>query len=391
VRTPGRFAAGVLGALLLLLVVARVRPASAAPGPVVVQGKVVNGTAGGTVPDGTTVTIVQLDGDLAEKARKTVRAGPGGAFRSDGWDGNAGNRFVASVDHANVSYGGSGTGEGGTVETDVTIYETTSDESVVQVASDTLAVVPAAGEVLEALEILRLVNRSDRTYVGDPSAQPPVVLKLPVPGGAYDLTPQEGAGSGLSKSDAGVTTADPLPPGESLVSFLYRVKVPAGAWKLQRPVWYPTARANVLLGPGLTLDAPGFEYKGTVPLENRSYGRWDGPSSLKPGRELSATIGSDRAGSGLSWGLAAGLALLVLAVVAVPLLLRRRRKRSERTRLIEEIAALDDALEDGSVSAEEHATRRGALKRRLVDLAGEERRGRRTIVVPDAEADEARR
>jgi hypothetical protein len=200
-----------------------------------------------------------------------------------------------------------------------------------------------------------------------------------VPAGAYDVTEQEGSEVGLVPGpDGGVYTAAPISPGETVVSFLYRVKVPSQGWVLRRPVFYPTARSTVLLGPGLTLDADRYAFKGPVTLENRKYGRWDGPA-LAPGDELAGRIGSDRAGSGLQVGLVAVLGVLVLAAVAVPLVLRRRRRRapaavgsaegSERTRLVEEIAALDDALEAGSVSTQEHARRRAALKQRLIALS----------------------
>jgi hypothetical protein len=247
-----------------------------------------------------------------------------------------------------------------------------------------------------------------------------------VPAGAYDLTAQEGSQVGLTQgADGGVYTADPISPGEVVVSFLYRVKVPSSGWELRRPVFYPTAKSTVLLGPGLTLDADRYRYQGPVTLENRKYGRWDGPA-LAPGGELAGRIGSDRAGSGLVWGLWAVLGVLVLAAVAVPLLLRRRRRKkaptgspgfsvtarppgpaglsrpavtsgapqasrapngpngpdgpdgpdashgphgSERARLVEEIAALDDALDAGSVSTKEHAERRAALKQRLIALS----------------------
>jgi hypothetical protein len=373
-----------------------------------VQGTVTNGTAGAAVPPGIAVTVVQLDQDYTEIARRTVQAGPGGSFRADGWDGRAGNRFVASADHMNVNYIAAATGDSGTVETNLTVYEPTTDATVLKVASDTLTVVPGPGNVLEALQILRVDNVSDRTYVGttsspeataappapgspagSPASPPapglPAVLQLPVPPGAYDLTAQEGSRGGLTQGrEGGVFTVDPLSPGETVVSFLYRVKVPSGGWALSRPVAYPTARSTVLLGPGLTLDAARYRFRGPVTLENRKYGRWDGPA-LAPGDELAAKIGSARAGSGLAWGLGAVLGALLAAAVAVPLVLRRRRGRvrggaegpgdpgdprgpAERTRLIEEIAALDDALEAGSISKREHAYRRGALKRRLIDL-----------------------
>src|SRR5207249_9707810 len=202
--------------LLVLQVVAWARPAGAAPGPVSVQGTVTSGTAGAGVPPGIAVTIVQLDQDYTEIGRRTVQSGPGGRFRSDGWDGRAGNRFVASADHMNVNYIAAATGDPGTVEAKVTIYEPTTDATVLKVPSDTLTVVPGSGNVLEALQILRVDNASDRTYVGTtpaaaappapgspaaspPAPKPPSVLELPVPAGAYDLTPQEGSQAGLTQ------------------------------------------------------------------------------------------------------------------------------------------------------------------------------------------------
>ena len=413
------------GALCMLLTVVQVvalraAPAAAEPGSVAVRGTVVNGTAGGSVPPGAGVTIVQLDQDFTEVARRAVQAGPDGSFLAEGWDGKLGNRFVASTDHMDVTFRTSVTGDSGTVDAKVTIFEPTSDATVLKVASDTLTVVPGSGNVLEALEILRVVNASDRTYVGVPPTSPPAspdapgapdapappappaVLQLPVPAGAYDLTPQEGSQGGLTQAEGGIFTADPLLPGETVVSFLYRVKVPASGWELRRPVSYPTARTNVLVGPGLTLDGEGFRFSGPVTLDDRRYGRWDGPA-LSPGSELAVRIGSDRAGSGLSRGLATLLGVLLVGAVAVPLTLRARRRRrrdsgtSERSRLVREIAALDDALDAGSVSKQEHTERRATLKRQLVDLTGEGTNGTsgrlRTAArgAPDAEADEAKR
>jgi hypothetical protein len=386
----------VLPALSVLLLAGQARPAAADPGPVTVQGRVTNGTAGAAVPPGIAVTVVQLDQDFTEIARRTVTAGPDGIFRSDGWDGKTGSRFVASADHENVNYIAAVTGDSGTLDVKLTIYEPTTDATVLRVASDTLTVVPGSGNVLEVLQIMRVGNGSDRTYVGTTPAtpppstpsgsgspdapRPPAVLQLPVPAGAYDVTSQEGSQGGLARgTEGGIFTADPLSPGQTVVSFLYRVKVPSSGWALSRPVFYPTARSTVLLGPGLTLDADRFKFQGPVTLENRKYGRWDGPA-LAPGDQLAARIGSDRAGSGLVWGLWVALAAVLVAAVAVPLALRRRRKTaprgsrapgagpSERARLVEEIAALDDALEAGSISEREHAERRGALKQRLISL-----------------------
>jgi LPXTG-motif cell wall-anchored protein len=352
-------------------------PASAEPGPVTIEGRIVNRTAGAAVPGGLDVTILQLGQDFTEHARRTVKAGPAGAFRAEGWDGRIANRFVASAEHLGIAYRASAEGDSGTLTTDITVFETTTDENALRVAADTAAVVTGADGVLEVLHILRVVNGTDRTFVGNTTSQPPAVLKLPVPAGAYDVTPQEGSGGSLAQFDGGIATADPLPPGDTTVSFLYRVKVPASGWALRRPVWYPTGKATVLAASGLTLDAAGFKYKGTVPLDERTYGRWE-RASIPPGTELAGRIGPDTAGSGLSWGLVAGLAALFVIVGTAGLLRRRRKRRvaasggqGERLRLVEEIAALDDALEAGSVTRTEHAERRGVLKQRLVDLTGD--------------------
>ena len=377
-----------LVAVLVALAVVAPRPASAQGGLVVVEGRVTNGTAGGSVPEGLPVLVLQLDDEFDEVARREVATGPGGAFRTEGWDPAAGRRFAAGVEYLGVGYRGSVEGDTGTLPLDITVFETTSDETVLRTELDLLTVFNRSDGVMEALHSVRMVNGVDRTFVGDTSSQPPLAVKLPVPAGAYDLAPQEGV-TNLVKFEGGVATGDPLPPGRTTLSFLYRVRTPASGWAVNRPVWYPTDKATLLVPSGLTFDAPGFDYVGTVPLDDRTYGRWDrspgeSDAPIPPGVSLSGRIGPDEAGSGLAVGLAVGLGGLVLLLGAFGLLRRRRRSRhgvptepaavaavGERTRLVEEIAALDDALEAGSVSRDEHAQRRGVLKQRLVDLTGE--------------------
>ncbi|MGH2721473.1 MAG: hypothetical protein ACRDJO_07705, partial [Actinomycetota bacterium] len=68
-RPPGgrRWVGALLGALAVLL---PAPPASAQGGPVVVEGRVTNGTVGGGVPDGLPVLVLQLDDEFNEVARR---------------------------------------------------------------------------------------------------------------------------------------------------------------------------------------------------------------------------------------------------------------------------------------------------------------------------------
>ena len=83
-----------------------------------------------------------------------------------------------------------------------------------------------------ALQLLRVRNGSDRSYVGPPSpagggSRP--TLELPIPAGAFNVALQSGvSGPLVAAPDGLVASTDPVLPGDSDVSYVYEVKVAKG-------------------------------------------------------------------------------------------------------------------------------------------------------------------
>lgn len=343
----------------------------------VVRGHVSNGTEGAPAPAGLVVTAV-LTRDGEERGRWQATTGPDGAYRMELVVISAAllsGRLVVGTDYLGVTYSlVVDLSEAKTdIEAGLTVFETTQDDAGISVASDTLTIVRGREDTLEVLQVQRVRNAGDRTYVGHAEG---VVLRLPFPPGAFDLSPGDGLVSrDLGPVGEGFTTNDPVLPGETTISYLYKVRVPRTGWALRRAVFYPTERIDLLLGSGLSLRAPAFAFQEEVKLGGRRYRRYRaGP--LVPAAAVEAGILFAAAPSrGLPWGIAAGVgAALVLTLL--PRLRRGRRPLpapipSDRERLIDEIAALDDAFAAGSVPEPEYRRARGLMKSRLAERSGD--------------------
>jgi hypothetical protein len=353
------------------------------------EGSVTNGTAGAPVPPGLTVTVVHLDGGGNEVARKDAPVGPEGRFRFDGVGGEPGSRYVVGLQYQGVTYateveaGPSAAGASPTLTAALTIHEVTEDDAAISVASDTLTIVEGGEGEMEVFQLLRVSNGSDRTYVGRAVEGGRQVLQLPVPSGAFDLAPGQGiTPSAITSAPEGIATGDPVLPGETQLSYLYRVRVPRTGWALQRAVAYPTARLNVLVGEGLALRASRLTFAESVELKERRYRRYEG-GPLPAGSELVASVEPDtETSSSLPIGLAVLLALVLAVALGGPRLLRRARARGpgrtaserleERERVIEDIAALDDAFERGRIPRSQYDKTRPRLKKKLRALTSDQ-------------------
>lgn len=366
IRWAASAAALMLGALVTV-------PVDAAS-PLAVSGAITNGTAGASLPANLAVTVVQLNDEDAEVARRQTESGGNGRFAVVEMDAAAGRRLVVGTDYLGVTYSTLVEVEEGQAEVtaDLTIYEITEDDSDVSVVSDLFTVVQGEAGTMEVIQLLSVRNSADRTYVGTTSDAGRQVLKLPVTPGAGQLLPLGGfRAEGLSEVGDGVATGEPLLPGESSISYGYRVQV-AGGWPLRRAIFYPTGRIDLLVDKSLSVDARDLRFEEQVTLEGKTYRRYRG-GPFRPGEELRAEIGSVAAGSSLWWGLAVGFAAVLVALLARAFLIRKRRAAypatpADRERLIMQIAELDEAFAAGSVTRQEYRRRRDKLKAELSSL-----------------------
>lgn len=401
-------------------------PAPAA-GPVSLTGAVTNGTAGGVRPAQGNVTGTEVDsGASTVVAVKSGQMAADGTFRVDGLPGNSGDRFAVSMDYKGVTYVTEAKPPAGVT---LTVYETTTDDSSISILADTISVFPGKANIYDALQLMTVRNSSDRTYIGKPdpgNSGLNQALVLPVPKGMQSFSANSGIStSGLSvTADGQIASADPVVPGDESISYLYEVPVAKSGWPMSRAVIYPTDKVALLVDPTLRVSGPGLRFIKSVDVKGQKFRDYEG-GPLSPGTALSANITPASSSSRTLWiVLFTVLTVLLIASLVVPRVMRVFREKKEeeeaaarrqalaqdwvgddtpakrpaapaaspaaaeadepdagaaeaeagagvaadRQRLIEEIAALDEAHEAGSVTDEQHTTGRARLKEQLIGL-----------------------
>lgn len=385
--------AATAGVLIAGLVLALAVPSFAATA----SGRVVMGTAGVPLPGDLRVTVLQTDENGEPQGNPSFApVAPDGSFS---FEADPARGYLIGLFHRGVTYSRL-LEPGETAAVDLTIFETTSDPSVVRIASDSMTVLQSTAEgqsdVLEVLQLLRFTNESDRAYTGsDPApAEDPEqtqqareVLKLPLPESAYDLAPADAAnGAGLATAQGRLVATTAVVPGETSVAYLYKVKVPRSGWQLRREVYHPTDHVDLLIGKSLELGAaPGFRFQEDKELGDIEYARWRS-GELNPGAVIQADVGFPAASTNGVWfGFATLVAVLGALFFAGSIGLRRRRaaralasgqsepapEEPSRNELIEQVAALDLDFEAGSVGQEEYDSKRSSLLDKLNRLSPE--------------------
>jgi hypothetical protein len=351
---------------------------SAALTPTVISGATRNGTAGASLPPELVVSVVQLDAQGNEAERRQTSTEADGSFRIDGLEEDRGRRFLVATDYLGVTYSTlvENPPESPGTSADLTVYETTEDDSVVRISSDVTTIAKGSDDTFEVIQLLRVENVSDRTFVGREGELGRTVLRLPVPQGGFDFLPLEGVTiQGLGTEPGAVTTADPVLPGETSISYLYKARISRNAWAFRRSIFYPTARADLLVEKGVELEAPAFTFEEEITLDDRTYRRFRS-RSFQSGEflELNIALAQTPQGGYLWWGLGGGLLLVILAGVSSVMARQKRRevtRADERERMIEEIADLDERFEAGSLPEAEYSETRERLKERLKSLTDE--------------------
>lgn len=341
---------------------------------IVVSGTITNRTSGGTLPEKLAVTAVQVNDEGSEVNRKQTESGPDGKFVVEGFDSSAGARLIVGTDYLGVTYSTlvEIPEHESNLVADLVIFETSEDDSAIAVQSDLITVVRGDEDNLEVIQLITISNSADRTFIGTASETGRQVVRLPVAPGAGELQPLDGFGvEGLSETAGGVATGEPLPPGQSQISYGYRVRVARSGWPMSRDVFYPTERVDLLVEKDLPVSPSEFRFEEQVTLEGKTYRRYRvGP--LGAGAQIEATIGSTGSGSNLWWGLSGGFGALLLALLGGAFFARRRRailsSPAERERLVQKVAELDEDFAAGLVDEPEYRKQREAMKAKLKDV-----------------------
>ncbi|MGH2717814.1 MAG: hypothetical protein ACRDJU_04465, partial [Actinomycetota bacterium] len=204
--------------------------------PVTLTGTITNGTSGGSVPGGMSVTATEINEQASSQvAQVKVSVGAGNSFSAT-LPGDSGDQFALQTDYKGVTYVAEAHPPTATA---LPIYETSTDNSSITVPSETLTVIKGKqANTFEVIQLMRFENSSDHTYIGTPSSSSPTVdqtVELPIPDGATSFIPGPGLQGAVGiGADGQPVASDPIVPGATDISYLYTVTVANSGWPLSR-------------------------------------------------------------------------------------------------------------------------------------------------------------
>jgi hypothetical protein len=359
-------------------------PGVEAPGGAI-RGVVSNGTTGAQLPEGLVVTLVGLDGDMPV-FEEDVPVDAAGSFSMEGIEIQPGRIYGALVEYQDVIYfsvGGHLLEESPTLELPLVVYETTPDESELNVDRLHLIFDFSLEGLVDVSELWLLSAQGDRTVVQRDGAN---ALPIHLPEGFSNLR----FGSAVTQEQFSVTEDgflihEPVRPGEPLeVVFSFTLPYER-SMQFTQPMNLPVQAVVLLAESG----APEIIGEGVEDMGERDMGglilRSYAMSALEPGDLLQLTLRGRHplAESGLSSSnLLLGSVIFGVVLIAVAAIFWGWQRRSaerlipgyqkenltlRRGQLLKDIASLDDAYEAGEIEQSDYEQRRAALKAQLLE------------------------
>ena len=357
-----------------------------------VSGAIVNGTANSLPAFGLTVTLHRQTASAYEESTTTTDTKGNFRFENIPLDPEA--LYGVTVRYQGVVYGTDIDLRPESIPpVTVSIYETSDDQSLLSVSSSSL-LIPQVDKIARdvyALEIVNVVNASDRTYV--PGAEPMNLLRFGLPPGAKGLQIDTSlVGADAIQVDRGFAVPANIPPGEHEVMFAYHFGYEGESVTLDKSYLYGAENARILVPYEIgDLSSADFGAPGDVKIGDKHYQLIEVSDIARQSRaniEISslpqATLW-DRTQATISdipYELAAPalLGLLMVSLIAIAVARRggifagamsgavARGESDARSAIIAEIADLERALEEGKIREASYHTKRQALLDRLATL-----------------------
>ena len=214
--------------------------------PVAVEGRVTNGTSGGGEAGGLTVVLHQETGTTHEDREAVTDSA--GRFRFDGVEDDAVFAYGLSVTYQGALYGVDvDLSAGSPPKVEIVVYEATSDDDALSAASASVLYASAdeSSRFVAVLEIIRLVNGSDRTYV--PGLEPMDLVRFGLPPGAGRLRVDTLlSGADFVQVDRGFALIANIPPGEHEILYTYEFPYSGQAFEYGKSLNYGADHLRVL-------------------------------------------------------------------------------------------------------------------------------------------------
>ncbi len=362
-----------------------------------VEGVIQNATPGGGAVSEQTVTLHRVTATGFDDITTTTDGT--GAFSFTDFEYSSAVSYGVSVRYQDAIYGTDLDLLGGSPEpVTLTVYDGTSDDGIVSAGSASLLIADAdpSDQTLGALEIIRLVNRSDRTYV--PGQGVMELLRFGLPSGASDLildTPLIGAD--FVQVDRGFALLASVPPGDHEIMFSYRFPYEASRFTLEKTYRYGADKVRILAPEEvLSISSPTLGQPNPVTIGERQYQVVES-EGLTRGAEVSIDLGGlPMASSGqqignrlpelkFEYAAAAALVALMVGLLVYGAIWKTDRVRKsgsdtaddtriepqddERVVIGQMIGELTASYETGSLTESDYRRRLRVLNARLTSLS----------------------
>jgi hypothetical protein len=276
-----------------------------AQGNGIIQGRVVNGTAGGSLPEGLEIALRPFNGQN-EAEPLVATADAEGGFRFEGLETSSEWRYLTQVPYQDVLYSqGPLSFELGESElvTEMPVYETTTDDEDIFVERAHALIDVSGGELgqpasLLVTELHVFFNPGDRTFVGREEVQGRrAVSRFLLPQDSYDWTFDDGTlGGRFLATDGGFVDTEPLWPGTTSVMFRYTLDCRASDCSLVKDVTHPISNLNLLIpDTGVRVESSQLAFAGKVDAEGQDHLNYVG-RDLAPGERLELNVRLDQTG-----------------------------------------------------------------------------------------------
>ena len=355
----------------------------------VISGGLINGTTEKGVT-GVEVVLQRYEGDQEREKQKTV-SDPQGRFRFPNLDQSKGNSYNLQVVYKGVEYYSPlimFEDEKQEISFDTTVYDTTDSEENISVVMHHVVTELREG-ALWLRELMVVENHGNKVYVGAREIAPDKkeTLRISLPSRAQELQLLRGLMSCciVEIQDGFVDTMD-IKPGKKEILFAYKVDPAASSIDLEKKVNLRTDSLSFFIpDQGIRAKGENIQYAGLIGEPGNRFLHFTA-KELAKGSQIVLNL------KGFPWGkrllsrVTPILAGILIASGLVYPLVRRRKKSGETTMEREEgpeeksklqqerqdilraIAELDDQLDSGQISPEEHERRRRVLKEKVIPM-----------------------
>lgn len=362
----------------------------------VISGQITNGTDGVNTGEGITVRLFRWDSSFAPMEPMPTTTDADGHYQFENIEIDPTFSYAVAVDYQNSRFISDFVrGTSNPLELPVTIYEPTEDPGVITI-SGIVNQLTAVGNGVQVVQVLNFQNTSDRFYSTSDEVLEgqfaSVVISLP-PGSTVIGFPNDQERFVVSEDQTTVVDTLPVLPGQDhLIQLVYLVPYEGDAI-IEQPLNYALdGQVRLLLRPDtLSVVSDSLQEIGPQAVGENTFKGYGGNLQLGADEALSFELRGapapeaaqiEQPGTITSNNLLAvgGLALIVIGLVMAGLYFFYRRGKSSPDSesderlidgLIQQIAELDEAHEQGQINHDVYRRQRQRLKDRLSELMGE--------------------